>query len=194
MQLTYLTRTGDAARGGDAMHTNQRGDIQTVTAEWLRPISWQLFATLSFASPHIRYETAVAKFHEMTNTVERAMRTRLGYLYTLERRSRSGAVVPLHFHAAFVSTRPIEYQLVAGAWAGDSLSTHSIQELARLEPYDHDRAGVEYIVKQINDPDCESDFKHLRLFNGSPLSDHMQSREARRWSKERLAGADQSPA
>jgi len=180
------------------MHRSQRRDLQTVAAEWLAPIRWQLFATLSFASSHIRPEAAITKFNEMIETVQRVQSTRLGYIYAMERRSRSGVIVPLHIHTALVALKPIDCQLVRDAWgvprrpAADSqaeveepqLQTATGTNKALVEAYDPNRAGVEYLFKQIQDPDCECDSHNLEYFNGSPLSDRMQSREARRWQEQ----------
>lgn len=167
------------------MLRSQRGDLQIASAQWLADIPWGVFATLSFASPHIRPEAAITKFNEMIETLERTMRTRIGYIYAMERRSRSGAIVPLHIHAALVALKPIDCQLVRDAWG---MSGANGTNKAQVEPYDPDRAGAEYIVKHATDPDCELGDRNLEFFNGSPLSDRMQSREAQRW-REQLAQA-----
>jgi hypothetical protein len=161
----------------------------TAIAQWLQSVPWKLFATLEFPSAHIRHETARRKFADMVDLCERILRTRLCYLYASETRSKSGAIVPLHFHAAFTGIRPIPYQLVAGIWNEGVRRTNSVGgDLARVEPFDPARGGIEYIVKQICDPDCEWDCRNVHLFgNGiqlEPKSDHASLRSARRWQQQ----------
>ncbi len=164
------------------MATIKRGDMQIATAGWLQDVPWQLFATLSFASPRIRFETAHSKFHETLNIVAHSIRTRVGALYAAETRSKfSGAVVPLHFHAAIVALMPIAHQMVAGAWAGGNLRASSIHELAVVEPYNSARAGVEYIIKQAEDTGCEWGLRDVEFFSPSLPNPHMGARASRRW-------------
>jgi hypothetical protein len=166
------------------MPTIQRGDIQIATVGWLQDVPWQVFATLSFSSPRIRFETAHSKFHETLNIVAHSIGTRVGAIYAAGTRSKSGAIVPLHFHAAIVALKPIAYQMVAGAWAGGSLRTSSIRELARVERYDPARAGVEYITKQAADTGCEWGLRDVEFFSPTLPKPHMGERAARRWQAE----------
>ena len=163
--------------------------VPVATAQWLQSVPWQLFATLEFPYLRTRYETARLKFADMVNTVERCLRTRLGYLYAMETRSKSGAVVPLHFHAAFTAIRPIPDWLVAGVWNQAVGRSNSVGgDLALVEPYDPSMGGIEYIVKQVGDPNCEWDCRNVHLFSDTiqlePKSDHASLRSARRWQQQ----------
>ena len=176
---------------------NQRVEVPTLAAvadSWLQDVPWQLFGTFSFASPQIGQETAINRFTQMTEGVAKAMRSRIGYVYSLERRSKStGAVVPLHFHAAFVAPRPIEHQLVSGMWwglngpKGTNLDRVQPHDLAQVQPYDPSRGGVEYVVKQMTDPDCQWGLKNVELFSPSMPKHHISPRSIRRW-QEQLGG------
>ena len=164
-------------------------NVPLATVQWLQSVPWQLFATLEFPYLRTRYEPARLKFAEMVNTVERSLRTRLGYLYAMETRSKSGAVVPLHFHAAFTAIRPIPDWLVAGVWNQAVGRSNSVGgDLALVEPYDPSMGGIEYIVKQVGDPNCEWDCRNVHLFSNSiqlePKSDHASLRSARRWQQQ----------
>ena len=161
------------------MQMNQAGDLQIAAGQWLQDVPWQLFATLEFPSARVRFETAHSKLHEMLHTVEHSLRTRVGCVYAAETRSKSGAIVPLHFHAALTALRPIEYQLVMGAW-GEGRA-NSVQDLARVKPYDPSRGGIEYIMKQITDHDCQWGLKDVELFSNSMPKPHMGARANRRW-------------
>lgn len=158
---------------------------QTAVAEWLQPVPWQLFATLEFPW-NAKPETATSKFDQMINTMERTLRTRVCCVNASETRSKTGAMVPLHIHASFASAKPIPRQLVAGAWAEGVGRTNSVGgDLARVEPFNPAMGGISYIVKLINDPDCEWGFRNVHLFNGNiqiePKTDHASLRSARRW-------------
>jgi hypothetical protein len=162
-------------------------------AQWLQSVQWKLFATLEFPTVHTRHETARRKFAAMVNTVERSLRTKLCYLYASETRSKAGAIVPLHCHAALTAIRPIPYQLVAGTWNQGIGRTNSVRgDLARVEPYDPAMGGIEYIVKHICDTDCEWDCRDVHLFSNTmhlePKSNHASLRSARRWQQQ-LEGA-----
>lgn len=161
----------------------------TAIAQWLQSVPWQLIATFEFPSAHTGYETARRKFADMVNLCERSLRTRLCYLYAMESRSTSGAIVPVHFHAAFTAIRPIPDWLVAGVWNAGLGRTNSLDgDLALVEPYDPAKDGIEYILKQNNDHNCEWDCRNVHLFSDTmhlePKSDHPSLRSARRWQQQ----------
>ena len=81
--------------------------VEVPTSEWLQDIPWQLFGTFKFPYP-IQRESARATMLKMTQSVAHTMQCRIGYVYTMERRYRTNiAIVPLHFHAAFVAPKPL---------------------------------------------------------------------------------------
>ena len=102
-----------------------KASAQAAVAECFQPVPWQLFATLEFPW-NAKPETANLKFDRMIDTVERSLRTRVCYVNASETRSKSGALVPLHFHAAFAAARPISRQLVAGVWGEGVGRTNSV--------------------------------------------------------------------
>jgi hypothetical protein len=170
-------------------------DAPRAVAAWLEDVPWQLFATFEFPTKATRPETANLKFAEMVNTVERTLRTRVCYVNASETRSRSGAPVPLHFHAAFAAARPIPPQLVAGVWNEGVGRTNSAGgDLARVQPYDPGMGGLGYIVKQIADQNCEWDCRNVDWFSNriqtEPKTDHASLRAARSWQIQAgMAGA-----
>ena len=170
-------------------------DAPRAVAAWLEDVPWQLFATLEFPTRTTRPETASVKFAEMIGTMERILRTRVCYLNASETRSKSGAIVPLHYHAAFAAARPIPHQLVAGIWNEGVGRTNSVGgDLARVQPYDPAMGGLGYIVKQIADQNCEWDCRNVGLFTNTiqleAKKDHASLRSARRWQTQKATLGD----
>lgn len=168
----------------DLIHFCNSHNTPDAVANWLQPIRWQLFATLEFPW-RARPETASRKFAELVDKMERSLRTRVCYVNATETRSKTGAIVPLHFHAAFTAVRPISHQLVAGIWnASIGRATSEAGDLALVEPYDLSRDGIRYITKLMADPDCGLDLRNVHLFNKAiavePKQDHVSLRSARR--------------
>jgi hypothetical protein len=156
--------------------------------EWLNPIDWRTFGTFEFPW-NARPETARLKFDEMINNLERDMRTRVCFVLSAETRAKSGAPVPLHFHAAMTAAKPISTRLVTDVWnAGAGRTSSTSSDLALVEPYDPTKDGLRYIFKQITEQDCEWDFRNVHLFNPNvkldSKLDHAFLRSTRRWQQE----------
>jgi hypothetical protein len=174
-------------------NSGSKHDAPIAVAEWLQPVLWQLFATLEFPW-NCRPETASVKFAKFIDTLERSLRTRICYLNAAETRSKSGAIVPLHYHAAFAAAKPILSKLVVETWEAGVGRTKSVGgDLALVEPYDPARGGIRYIVKKIGDDGCEWDHKNVHLFadgvHTELKSDHASLRSARRWLAQSIEGA-----
>jgi hypothetical protein len=158
-------------------------------ADWLRPVPWQLFTTLEFPG-RARPEIASAKFGEFINTMERNLRSRVGSVHVLESKSKDrGERVPLHIHSALTANKPIDPRLVSSAWhARVGRTDPTSSELVLTRPFDPEMGGIEYILKQIDDPDCEWDFRNVHLFNPNvnldSKLDHASLRSARRWQQQ----------
>lgn len=180
-----MTTNNPALAGG-----NQ--DAPAALAEWLNPISWQAFGT--FELPwRAKPETARHKFDEMIDRLERGMRTRVCFVRAAETKSKSGAPVPLHLHAALTATKPISCELVTDLWNSSVGRTDG--DLALVEPYNPALSGIAYIAKQINDHGCEWDCRNVHLFNRNiqiePKADHASLRSARRWQAQNVMSGNQ---
>jgi len=176
----------------DPIIFSYKPDAPKAAAEWLAPIAWQLFATLEFPWK-ARPETASRKFAKLVDTMEKSIRTRVCFVNATETRSKSGAIVPLHFHAAFTAARPISESLVAGIWnAGVGRSASEDGDLAMVKPYDRSRNGIGYILKMMSDPNCAWDIRNVHLFNPAiiivPKTDHASLRSARRFHAQAAMG------
>lgn len=170
-----------------AIHSTNH-EVPAAVAEWLQLVPWQLFATLEFPW-RARPETAGIKFAKLVDTLERSLRTRLCYVNAAETRSKAGASVPLHYHAAFAALRPIPSELVSKTWLAGVRRSHSkSSDLALVSPFDSALGGIRYITKQATDPGCEWDCKNVHLFvdgsHAAPKSDHASLRSDRRWRAE----------
>jgi hypothetical protein len=197
----------DSAAG---LYSRASSTIQPVTeldpaaaiSEWLKPIKWQHFCTLE--QPwSARPETAIAKFTSMVNKLERTIRTRACVVYGAETRSKSGATVPVHFHAALTAVKPIPAQLIVDLWLHEvgrdgSITSSSGEvvvrkgkvksDLALVVPYNPSLNGIGYIMKQVQDDSFHWDSRNINLF-APPASidtkqDHAALRAARRLQKQ----------
>lgn len=156
--------------------------------DWLKPIQWQAIATLTFPRT-VGEEAASRTFKWFVNEIERGQRGRVCTVSAMERRARDGDPVPLHIHASLASLRPLTTQIVSDAWnhaVGRPSSLRS--DLALVEKYDPSRRGIDYVLKQISDPNCHWDVHNVEYFHPemqpSVKTDHTSLRSARRWSQQ----------
>lgn len=168
-------------------------------ADWLRPVPWQLFTTLEFPRG-ARPEIATAKFGGFIDTMERSLRSRVCSVHVLESKSKDrGERVPLHIHSALAAIKPIDPRLVSSAWhARVGRTDPTSSDLVLTRPFDPEMGGIEYILKQIEDPDCEWDVRNIELFQpkvqlDSKL-DHASLRSTRRWQQQFSLAAAKPPS
>jgi hypothetical protein len=171
--------------------------IEDTWATWLRPIPWQMFATLTFPW-NVAEETADRKFREFMNSLERSLKTNVAFIAGKEARTKTGDSVPWHFHLALTSARPMPADLIQRLWNRtvgrgrdserfDEHGAVSQYEHAMVAPYDPVRPGIEYLVKLSHTTGAYVDHKWLHLFN--PEIDRVRPRgekslrQNRRWNK-----------
>jgi hypothetical protein len=169
----------------DAVHDRE---VVTEWGRWLAPIKWQLFVTLTFPW-NIAPGTADRKFKEMINSLERAMKERIGYLAGKEGKSKCGFEVPWHFHVALVAKGLINESLVENTWMVLINHQHSGErgdQNVVVQPYKDSLRGVEYIVKQSNESAGDLQHRWLEVFNPKISrtmdASHKSLRQARRSS------------
>jgi hypothetical protein len=178
-------------------------DPAAAISEWLKPIKWQHFATLEFPWS-ARPETAIAKFTSFINELEKTLRTRVCVVYGAETRSKSGATVPVHFHAAITAVKPIQAQLIVDLWlheiGRDGATTSASGEvvarkgkvksdLALVVPYNPALTGIGYIMKQVQDDSFHWDMRNINLFAPPTSSDSKQDHAALRAARRLLMQA-----
>jgi hypothetical protein len=170
-------------------HLEESHHAISAAADWLRPVPWQLFTTLEFPRG-ARPEVATAKFGEFIDTLERNLRSRVCSVHVLESKSKdSGERVPLHIHSALTAIKPIDPRLVSSAWhARVGRTDPTSSDLVLTRPFDPEMGGIDYILKQIEDPDCEWDVRNVHLFHPNvkldSKLDHASLRSTRRWQQQ----------
>ena len=120
-------------------------------AEWLSPIPWQLFITLTFPW-NVTSETADRKLKEFINSLERDLKTRICYAAGRESQTKAGYSVPWHFHVLLASLEAVPVALVEASWLRLVARIHADpgeQDCIDVQPFNSQLRGAEYIVKQI---------------------------------------------
>ncbi len=111
--------------------------VVNALAEWVRPIQWQLFVTLTFPW-NVKDETADRKLATFLDQLECATKGRIGFLAGKESRSKTGSAVPFHFHLLMTALEPISSELVESLWkrlVRRSRSGSSEDDSVLVKPY-----------------------------------------------------------
>lgn len=162
-------------------------EVVNQVAEWIRPIPWQLFVTLTFPW-NIRAETADQKLGDFINEIERNLKTRICLIAGKEGVTKHGALVPWHFHLLLASVIPIPADMVEGTWrrlVGRSNSTSADDDSVDVRSFIADNLGEQYVAKMIASHYGDWNVRWLHLFNPAinytPKRDHRLIRQRRRW-------------
>jgi len=161
--------------------------VVDATANWLRPVPWQWFITLTFPWD-VRSETADAKLKQWLNLIERTLRTRVCFVAGKESKPRfRGMEVPWHFHLLVTSMVDLPKGLLVDTWkdlvsraaqhrqdgaiGGSFAAEDALQAVdhkndsAVVESYSDNRLGPEYCLKSINNCSGDWTFRWIELFN-----------------------------
>jgi len=182
----------------DRIPSRDREGVDAV-AEWIRPIPWQQFVTLTFPW-NVSEETADRKLREFINHLERKLKTRICFIAGKEGASKQGAKVPWHFHLLLTSVEQIPVSLIADIWrrlVGRSNSTSEDDDSVDVKPFIDGILGAEYVMKMIGSVDGDWCCRWLHLFNPAisytPKRDHRFLRQNRRWERQLLARGYMEP-
>lgn len=171
-----------------------------VVAEWLRPVRWQWFATLTFPW-NVRSETADKKLKMLINALERHHRANVGFVAGKESRSRhDGSSVPWHFHLLFTSHVSLSRESIQSLWLSQIRRGRQSQadilrsgEYAVVEPYEGHQRGPEYCLKMMSEHTGDWHIHRLEYFlpgvPGTARPNHRTVRGQRRDAEKRLLGA-----
>jgi hypothetical protein len=180
----YMTRSNSYW-----LHNLSTRDRQAVKdiAQWLRPVLWQWFVTLTF-SGNIREETATHKLRAFANDLEKFLRKNICFVAGQESEPwLDGTRVPWHFHLLLTSYVCISKEVTESTWLkqiGRCSGQAQILERVRVEPYEAHRLGAEYCLKQMNDANGGWHLHRLELFlpdlPGPSKPNHRTLRSARR--------------
>jgi hypothetical protein len=166
----------------------QGSELETVNAlaEWLNPIPWQLFATLTFPW-NVTSETADRKLREFINCLEKTLRSRVCHIAARESESKTGAAMPWHFHVLLASLETIPTHLVNSTWlklVGRSASKPHQSDLAHTLSFNSHMRAVEYLFKHVTG-ETEWDMRLVELFHPSMEErrtlKYLSNRQKRRW-------------
>ncbi len=147
---------------------------------WLAPIPWQIFGTLTFAW-QVSDAQALKVFHEFVDRLERFLQGPVAYVRSDEKRFSGCGMpaAPRHYHVVLTAHRRIDPQFVRNLWM--SLAGHRENGAgADARIYDPSLPGLAYLLKFINEPDGEWDFRNLDLFLPAKELSSLRSRQRRR--------------
>lgn len=157
--------------------------VITAMADWLRPINWQLFATLTFPVPR-RLETAQSDLKRFVNELEREIRRNICYVAGAERiPGPAGFEVSWHFHLMIASVHELPALQVERAWRrmfgpGKKTLEHPDGDSAVVYPFKPGKLGIEYCLKRMND--CHGDWMSHRLELFHPCAPKSANHKIRR--------------
>jgi hypothetical protein len=159
-----------------------RGDLNGYI-EWLGPVPWQVWATLTFAWK-VSDAQADRVFAAYVDRVERFLRCPLTYIRGDELRfSGCGKPAsPRHYHVLFAAECRLDPRWLAAAWmALAGAGTNGAG--AHVCQYDPNRNALAYTLKLVNRPDGDWSFKNLDLFIGVGNATERNHRARRRMSR-----------
>jgi hypothetical protein len=154
-----------------------------VYAAWLRPVPWQLFATLTFAWP-VSDPQAVKVFGEFVNRLERSLRGPIALVRGDEKRFSGCGMpgAPRHFHAVLTAHRKLDRHFVAALWM-NMAGRRENGAGADVRVYDPNLEGLAYVLKFVNEPLGDWDLRNLDLFLPPSCPEEMNHRQRRRHSR-----------
>jgi hypothetical protein len=188
---SVVYRDAKGWHGYDRINQQDR-DVVDAVANWLRPIPWQWFATLTFHW-NVRSETADLKLRQWINTIERETRERMCYVFGKEKKGPSlGKTVPWHFHLLATSKADLPKELLESVWQklvgkGERMEIDGDvnYDSILVEPYSTHQKGAEYCLKSLGDSGGEWGFRWLDLFNpkvaGTARPSHRSVRQRARF-------------
>jgi hypothetical protein len=192
--ITDEMRTGQV---GGAHHRNMtwydriplsdRKHVDAI-ADWLSPIDWQLFVTLTFPW-RVCSDTADTTLKEFINRLERSIKGVISYAGGKESKDGAGYRVGHHFHILMTAKTPIPASLVAKTWRdlvgpGEKTPARPDGDSIELTKFDREKLGVQYCLKRICEADGEWIFRWLGFLNrripGPATMSHKKRRQLRR--------------
>ncbi len=152
-------------------------------ANWLESVPWQLFATFTFAWP-VPDPQARRVFGEFIERLERFVRGPIVLVRGDEKRYSGCGMpgAPRHFHAVLAAHRQLNRRFVADLWM-NLAGRREGGAGADVRIYDPSLDGLAYVLKFINQPLGDWDFRNLDLFLRQLDLHQMNSRQRRRQAR-----------
>jgi hypothetical protein len=167
-----------------------RGQRAYVT--WLRPVPWQLFCTFTFAW-QVSDPQALKVFSEFVHRLEKSLRGSVGLVRGDEKRFSGCGMpgAPRHFHVVIAAHRQLDRHFVGQLWM--SLAGRREDGAgADVRIYDSSLNGLAYVLKFINQPLGDWDFRNLDLFLEPFEQQKNNSRRRRRLTRHLIRLQSQS--
>jgi len=154
-----------------------------VYVAWLRPVPWQLFCTFTFAW-QVSDQQALRVFTEFVSRLEKSLRGPVALVRGDEKRFSGCGMpgAPRHFHAVMAAHRRLNRHWVADVW----MSMAGRRENgagADVRIYDPDLDGLAYVLKFIDEPLGDWDFRNLDLFLPTAEVGQFSRRQRRRLAR-----------
>jgi len=152
-------------------------------AAWLRPVPWQLFCTFTFAW-QVSDPQALKVFGAFVNRLEQFVRGPIVLVRGDEKRYSGCGMpgAPRHFHAVLTAHRQLNRHFVADLWM-NLAGRREGGAGADVRIYDPNLDGLAYVLKFINQPLGDWDFRNLDLFLRPFGTRHTNSRQRRRFAR-----------
>lgn len=157
-------------------------------AQWLRPIDWRLFCTLTFAW-RVNDQQAHNIFVAFIKRLQCRFKSDVGYVRGDEKRP-SGCGKPAcgrHYHVLLACAAPVAPEYVEALWMSMA-GKRGDQAGAKVEPYNRNRNGLSYVLKLINQEHGDWTPGNLHLFlppvPGVPVSKRMRRHLLRHHARE----------
>jgi hypothetical protein len=154
-------------------------NARTARISHFSQVPWQYLSTHTFTRPVGQQdEYPLRLWKDYIDEIGDYHRDTIGYLWSMERRDphdEYGLIRP-HFHALWVSPHPLDTRMMEDSWkhvAGNGGNP------VLIAPFDETEAGLEYVLKVADHPDCSWDFSsNLSFF--MPCPPDVSTAQARR--------------
>lgn len=148
-------------------------------AKWVKQVDWRLFCTFTFAWP-VSDQEAIETFDEFIDRLECFLQCDVAYVRGDEKRL-SGCGKPAcarHFHVLLTCTAQVTPEFVEALWMSMA-GNRSDHAGAMVVPYNPQLNGASYVLKMINQPEGDWDFRKLHLFHPSAREEKVTVRMRR---------------
>lgn len=163
-------------------YTGQEQSIlnaRTARINHFSQVPWRYFSTHTFSRPvGPQEEYPLQLWNDYIDEIGDHHRDTIGYLWSMERRDPHGeyGLIRPHFHALWVSPRPLDARMMEDSWKHVAGSGGNP---VLIEPFEETDAGLEYVLKVADHPDCSWDFSpNLSFFAPGPVD--VSTAQARR--------------
>ncbi len=160
--------------------THRAQQVADGYAGWVGRVEFEWFVTLTI--PWLASENRADQlFKELMQSLGKDLGTPVAYIVGKEGRSKSGASVPWHFHAALIAAKSIPQERIQATWRRIIAREHDQGDTSVLvKAFDPTTKGVAYITKMATDSSGYIDQRWLERFDPSIGADKPKNKRIRR--------------